>query len=218
MSQRHYLLSTSLLSSDRGELRQAAREGRATVVEVAEANAVVPLPWLACFRPGDLRPCTVDWAGEPMCIDVPCAGLADAADNLFSALPLFERLAPGQRQGREYWQRAISQLLTLQLPYVTLDVSQMLMNLDPGQFNTAVRAALARDDQALEAMGSAFFEYHAGVAPYSCSEFLQGQGLADVQRSANSLILEVGIRSPSIASFWEEKWRGALRRRSLMPG
>ena len=215
MSQRHYLLSTTVLSVYDEELRKAAQEQRATVVEVAEANYVVPLPWLACFRPRDLRPCTVNWSSQSVSIMVPCVELPTAVENLLAALPLFERLTGEAKYAKEYWQSAVRQMLSLQLPFVTLDVSEMLMNVEPQTFNASMTSMLDQTEDALDVMRQFFFQYHLDVLPYEHKEFRQGLSLDDERRVANSVALDVGIRSPSPASFRGEKWRSLLQRRSL---
>jgi hypothetical protein len=206
MSQRHYFLSTTILSSDCKTLDQAVHEKRATVVEVAEANYQVPMPWLACFRPDDLRPCTVEWE-KSMVIMVPCVDLLTAVKNLHKSLPLFERLTGENKYARDYWNHAVYQMLSLQLPFVTLDISEMLMNIEPQELNAAMRSALGQTGDALDVMQKTFFNYHPGVLPYERGEFYENRNLTDKQRITNTVAIDAAICAPSPGSFrGEQRW------------
>ena len=123
MSLRNYLLNTSVLSSDQRALSLAVRNNDAKVVEVAECINNVPLPWLACFRSSDLQPCIVESDASIM---VPCVDLPTAIKNLSGSLPLFERLTGEKEYAREYWQHAVDDLKKLPLPFLTMDVSELL--------------------------------------------------------------------------------------------
>lgn len=204
MSQRHNLLNTTIFSSDDSVLRDAARKGEATVVEVAECNYHVPLPWLACFQESDLLPSVV--SGEKRHeILVPCVARQKAIENLVQALPLFEQLTGERKYARDFWQRGLYQLLTLQLPYLTMDISAMLMNVEADKLRHALRGALLRTEQSLEAMKGTFFEYFREVPPLSAKEAEKEQEPIDERRRKNLLALDAAIVAPAPGAFREER-------------
>ncbi len=205
MSQRHFLLNTSMLSSDNAALRSAVDGGTATVVEVAEANYIVPLPWFACFRQSDLRGCSVVWENR-MDIEVPCLDLQSAARNLSQSLPLFEKLTGEKEWACDYWRRALSALLKLQLPYLTIDLSEMLMVMTPEDLTQAVRAALGNDEKAVEVMRRSFFQYYDGVSPYKYDDFVNNRDITDEQRIANTKALDSCVPYRHVG-FRGERWR-----------
>jgi hypothetical protein len=208
MSQRHFLLNTTMLSSDTAALSSAVEKGEATVVEVAETNYIVPLPWFACFRQSDLRSCSVVWE-KRMDIEIPCLDLQSAARNLSQSLPLFEKLTGEKEWARDYWRRALSSLLKLQLPYLTIDISEMLMVMTPEDLSNAVRAALGNDEKAIEVMRKSFFEYYDGVQPYKYDDFINNRDTTDEQRIANTKALDSGVPYRHVG-FRGERWRQQL--------
>lgn len=195
MSQRHYLLNTTVLSSDCVTLDDAVQNKGATTVEVAEAVYRIPLPWFACFRQSDLQPCTVQWEeSDSMEIMVPCVGLPTAVQNLTDSLPLFEKLTGEKKYSHEYWQCAIEDIKKLPLPFVTMDVSEMLMNMHPEELTTAMTSSLSGTDEALNTMKSVFLEYHGGALPYDRDAFYAGRYVADDRRIANTVALDAAIQ------------------------
>ncbi len=195
MSQRHYLLNTDMLSSDQLALAEAVRNKDAKVVEVAECVYQIPLPWLACFRQFDLRPCAVPMeSGENVEIMVPCVDLPTAIRNLRDALPLFERLTGEQQYAREYWQQAIDDLEKLPLPYLTMDVSEMLMNMNPEAFTAYMTSSLAGTDEALDILKDVFIAYYDDVLPYGRAAFYANEGIIDRERIDNTISLDAAIQ------------------------
>jgi hypothetical protein len=187
MSQRHYLLNTSVLSSDSAELASG------TVVEVAEANYVIPLPWILMFQRSDLRPSRIMSYDEPIDTMIPCITLLMAINCLRESFPLFEDLTGERHYAHHYWKHALNDLGRLKLPYLTLNVDEIFLNMETDEFTTTFKAALGRDASALATMKKYFFNYHDGVLPYDRQEFHNGVGIDDDARRENTIILDAGI-------------------------
>ena len=191
MSLRNYLLNTSVLSSDRGALSLAVRDHGAKVVEVAECINNVPLPWLACFRTSDLQPSIV---GSDVSIMVPCVDLPTAIENLAATLPLFERLTGEKEYAREYWQHALDDLKKLPLPFLTMDVSELLSFSTPDELNTYMRASLGGTNEALDYLKDVFIAYYDGKLPYKRADLHANEGIDDPERIDNTISLDAAIQ------------------------
>lgn len=144
MSQRHYLLNTNIDSSDAEALQDALNTEKGSVVEIAECVNFVPLPWFACFRQINLRPCTVQMTSGNLEILVPIADLPTAIANLKEALPLFEEFTGEKIYSREYWKYAINDLEQLPLPFLTMDIGEMLMNSEADELVARMTSALGK--------------------------------------------------------------------------
>lgn len=199
MSQRHYLLNTSIDSSDCGALNKALASEGGKVVEVAECVTSVPLPWFACFRSNDLRPCTVQMSSGPSDIMVPCVDLPTAIANLHEALPLFEALTGEKNYARQYWQSAIDDLRKLPLAFLTMDIGEMLMNCEAEELVTKMTTALGRNSDAIAVMKEFFLEYDTNTLPYERSAFYANQDITDKIRIRNTIALDAAIQQNGFA-------------------
>ena len=191
MSLRNYLLNTSVLSSDQRALSLAVRNNNAKVVEVAECINNVPLPWLACFRTSDLQPCIVE---SDVSIMVPCVDLPTAIKNLGATLPLFERLTGEKEYAREYWQHALDDLKKLPLPFLTMEVSELLSFSTPDELNTYMAASLGGTNEALDYLKDVFIAYYDGKLPYKRADFYANEGIHDQERIDNTISLDAAIQ------------------------
>lgn len=195
MSQRHYLLNTSINSSDYDTLNKALADPSEKVIEVAECNYSLPLPWLACFRVDDLRTCTVPMSSGRLDIMVPCVDLQTAKANLRNALPLFEALTSEKIYAHAYWQNAIEELEKLPLPFLTMDIGEMLMSYEAEDLNAKLRTALGRNAEAIEVIKQHFIEYDNKQIPYDRSAFYANQEINDEIRIRNTIALDAAIQS-----------------------
>lgn len=193
MSQRHYLLNTNIDSSDGETLNNSLATDNGRVVEVAECVSVIPLAWFACFRASDLRACTVQMSSENIEIMVPCVDLATAISNLQDALPLFEEFTGEKKYSREYWQCAIDDLRTLPLPFLTMDIGEILMNSEADELIEKMTSALGRTSEALTVMKQFFLEYNDGVLPYGRAAFYANEGITEKDRIRNTIALDAAI-------------------------
>ena len=191
MSLRNHLLNTSVLSSDQKALGLAVRDNGAKVVEVAECINNVPLPWLACFRTDDLQPCLVE---ADVSIRVPCVDLPTAIKNLAATLPLFERLTGEKEYAREYWQHALDDLKKLPLPFLTMDVSELLSFSSSDDLNTYMVASLGGTVEALDFLKDVFIAYYDGKLPYKRADFYANKGITDRERIDNTIALDAAIQ------------------------
>ena len=200
MSQRHHFLNTSILSSDGLVLGDVVKNLGGTVIEIAECINFVPLPWLACFRQSDLQPCTAimfSGAGDEIRCEfmVPCVDVPTAIKNLYGSLPLFEKLTGETHFAREYWQRAIDDLAKVPLPFLTMNVSEMLMNIEPDELTAHMTSALGSTNEALDIIKEIFVSYSDGLLPYSWDAFYGApEGITDRGRINNSIALDAAIQ------------------------
>ena len=193
MSQRHYLLNTSINSSNCETLNNSLASNSGQVVEIAECVNSIPLPWFACFRQSDLRPCTVEMSSETMDIMVPTVDLQTAIANLKDALPLFEEFTGEQKYSLEYWQSATAELSKLPLPFLTMDIGEMLMNSEASELIDKMTTALGRTSEALNVIKQFFLEYDEGVLPYGRVAFYANEGITDQNKVRNTIALDVAI-------------------------
>lgn len=193
MSQRHYLLNTTMPTSDLRALRQGVNADTVMVVEVAECVYAVPLPWFACFRQVDLHPCVVEMDSDSFEIMVPVADVPTAIANLESALPFMEDFTGERAYAREYWQSALDALKTLPLPFLTMDVSEILMNVEAAALTANLTAALGQNPEALAVIKRCFLEYDDKVLPYHLAAFYANEGITDKSRLRNTIALNMAI-------------------------
>lgn len=199
MSQRHYLLNTNIDSSNGEALQEALDTERGRVIEIAECVNFVPLPWFACFRQINLRPCTIQMTSGNLEILVPVADLPTAIANLKEALPLFEELTGEKKYSREYWKNAINDLEQLPLPFLTMDIGEMLMNCEADELVARVTSALGRTTDSLSVIRQFFLEYNDCILPYGRAEFYANNDITDRYRIGNTIALDAAIRTNGFA-------------------
>ena len=193
MSQRHYLLNTDLGFPDFQVASKLSPHAR--VIEVAECVGMIPLPWFACFQSSDLRPCTVQMSSEDINMMVPCLDLDSAISNLKGALPLFKEFTGESEYAVEYWQCAVDDLTKLSLPFLMMDISEMLMNSEPDGLVVKLTTALGRTSEAIAMMKTFFLTYSDGVLPYRRAAFYANQEITDPNRTRNAIALDAAIRA-----------------------
>ena len=158
MANRAYLLNAKTLTSNPYELYRAQSDDKYDphYIEVAEYSYGIPLPWLCCFRPAQLRPVefrAADLYHEPKDPDarvgpilLPSATRDEAVANLEAALPLFQEFASSKREARGLWKEAVKQVRALPLDYVTLSVMEIL---DTDDDRRAFEASFSADEAAI---------------------------------------------------------------------
>lgn len=202
MANRTQLYNSTLLSSDPRELAANVESEGGEVIECAEASYTIPIPWLCCFRPEDMRKVEASFGDEEdeeaeddevIEIEQPCTTVAQAIVNLEASLPLFVRIAGDERVGLAYWQQAIDGLKSLPLPYLSINAEEVaLMGDDHEEYSESIRRALAGDVSAIADLVD-LSAYDEKVAPYTLEEFDSITGERDETRNANAIALHSGI-------------------------
>lgn len=195
MSDRFYLLNSNVPSSDYTAMAQAKSEGWAHIIEVAEGAYCIPIPWYACFRPGDLRAISVsaqdmDGNKRQVTIPMPLVEIDTAIHNLEQSLPLFCACTGESELATEFWQAALDGLRQLKLPYLALDLNELVGLYEEDEFEPLLRAALSGDSSSLQHM---HISYTPGVLPFSLQELHDGADTQDEQRLNNAIALDCGI-------------------------
>jgi hypothetical protein len=125
---------------------------------------------------------------------VPCVDLPTAIKNLTAALPLFERLTGEKEYSREYWQHALDDLKKLPLPFLTMDVHELLSFSSADDLNTYMAASLGGTAEALDYLKDVFLAYYDGKMPYKRADFRTNKGIDDQERIDNTISLDAAIQ------------------------
>ena len=106
MANRAILLNTPFLTSDPWLLEGKLKEPGTDFMEVAEAAYKIPVPWLLCFQPEDIRPVNVpletdaDAPARAIEVGLPCTSVRQALKNMEQALPIFAAIAGHSKIGK----------------------------------------------------------------------------------------------------------------------
>ena len=160
--------------------------------EVAEGANRLPLPWLLCFRPGDLRPVGGDWVP----LKLPCTTVEQAVRNLESSLPVFEAIAGDAALARPYWKLACAMLRRLPQPYLTMEPRELFqLSPDPPQLLTERMAGAFAGDLSAVPHLKHLTGYAEGVPPYPIDVlYAMPGGQRNEERTWNASILDGGFQ------------------------
>jgi hypothetical protein len=215
MANRAFLLNTSFLTSDPYLLEAKLKEPGMDFVEVAEAAYKIPIPWLLCFRPEDIRLVTVqleeededdddedfDENGnddhEPSAsrveVGLPCTSVKQALQNMEQARPMFEAIVGDSKLARTFWQNAMTYLQSMPLAYLTMNPLEVMFMTDPLPYAQQLRAALGGGKAAVEALMDLSC-YEKGVRPFPLDVLYAVPGGSDRNdpRLQNCVALDIG--------------------------
>ena len=155
MANRAYLLNTSILTSDTAFLEaELDEEGSGFYTPVAEAAYKIPVPWLRCFRPADLRTVMVGLDEPGSCFKalLPRTTVQQAIDNLQRSASIFIQLAGDDKVGRAFLDRAIEEVRALPLPYLTMSVLEVVFGNIPDDYIADLVTALGDDARAIDCL------------------------------------------------------------------
>ena len=186
MANRAFLLNTSFLTSDPYLLDAKLKEPGMDFVEVAEAAYKIPVPWLLCFKPEDIRPVSVRFEeeddededdedneadeadNEPSArtveVGLPCTSVKQALQNMEQARPIFEAIVGDSKLARTFWQNAMSYLQVMPLPYLTVNPLEVMFMTDPLPYAQQMRIALGGGKAAVDSLVDLSC-YEKGVRP-----------------------------------------------------
>jgi hypothetical protein len=208
MSNRAYLLNTSLLTSDPYLLAASLNEPGNDFVAVAEGAYKIPIPWFLCFRPEDIRPVRVPLEGDiengnaaagGIEVGLPCTSVKQALKNMAQALPVFESIAGDSKLGKMFWQNAMTYLQGMPLTYLTMDPTEVMFMLDPLPYAQLILAAIGGNQAAIESMVDLSC-YEKGVLPYPPDVLYAVSGdNRDEVRMQNCVALDIGY-----GNFWHD--------------
>jgi len=210
MANRTYLLNTAFPTSDPDLLEAKLSEPGNDFVEVAEAAYKIPVPWLLCFQPEDIRPVRIpveegedfesgDAAAGGVEVGLPCTSVKRALKNMEQALPVFESIAGDAKLGKMFWQVAMSHLQGLPLPHLTMNPIEVMFMDDPIPYAQLIRAAIGGGKTAIEGLIDLSC-YEKGVLPYPPDVLYAVTGRDHNEaRMQNSVALDIGY-----ANFWHD--------------
>jgi len=175
VSNRAFLLNTSLQSSDPHYIETQLSMPGNDFLELATAAYRVPIPWLCCFRREHLQPVEVQlYSDEKPPIDAPamfsharfpCCSVEEARRNLNEALPIFESIAGDKETGRAYWRNAVRHLKDTPLPFLTVNVVEVMYMSEPEAFQAQLESALVGDTSSIPHLRD-LAGFEVGVRPY----------------------------------------------------
>jgi len=233
MANRAFLLNTSFLTSDPYLLNAKLKEPGMDFVEVAEAAYKIPIPWLLCFRPEDIRPVSVqlteddddedddgedagdddrDAATNAVEVGLPCTSVKQALQNMEQALPTFEAIVGDSKLARTFWQNAMSYLEVMPLGYLTMNPLEVMFMMDPLPYAQQIRAALGGGQAAIDSLMDLSC-YEKGVRPFPLDVLYTGRGgNRNDPRLQNCVALDIGY-----GNFWHNSAGSEGVQRAKLP-
>ncbi len=200
MSNRALLLNTAFLTSDPYLLDTKLSEPGMDFVEVAEAAYRIPVPWLLCFRPEDIRPVSVPLEDErTQEVGLPCTSVKQALGKMERSLSIFESIAGNSKIAQMFWQNAMFYLQALPLPYLTLNPIEVMFMMDPLPYAQLMRIAMSGDSAATDALIDLSC-YEKGIQPFAPDVLyaIAGGDRRD-PRNENCVALDIGY-----GNFWHD--------------
>jgi hypothetical protein len=174
MSEKAYLLNTSILTADRNRLEAEHKKNRKTMDFIGEGVYKIPVPWILCFKPADFQTITYryDWIYEgeksppPDKVRLPATTVKAASANLRAARPVFEKICRHPRIAELFWQSALDSLDSMaKLPYLTIDPFE-LWDDKPAEFCHALEVAASGGPNAIKEMISlSSYSLLSGIYP-----------------------------------------------------
>lgn len=192
-----YLLNTSILTSDMTMLDGEDEDGGSLFADVAETAYKIPVPWLRCFRPEDLKTVMVelDEPGTYFKALLPCTTVQQAIDNLQRSAPIFIQLAGDDKIGQAYLDRAIEEVRALPRPYLTMSVLEVVFGNIPDEYIEDLVTALGDDACAIECLKSlSLIESDAVAYPPDVHQAVSGN--YDHDRMDTATALSTGMYQP----------------------
>lgn len=190
MANRPYLLNTAFLTSDPYLVESRRTKDGIDYVEVDGPGYRLPVPWLCCFRPDDLKPVEVPLeGGGTVRRRLPSTTREEAIRNLERALPQYVRITGEARLARRYWEEAVAWLRVLPLPYLMLNHLELLdVVADEGEQD--LLRALAGDAGAVPYLKE-YADYVDGARPYAPDVLKSVPGpYRDKRRLDNAMALD----------------------------
>ena len=187
------LLNTNTPISDLGTLLDDDGRAANVYLETIGPNYRLPIPWLCCFRPDDMKPVVVqleDWDGnvEHVTVNLPGTTVENAIGNLAQSLPLIEKIVGDPSLARPYWDDAMAYLRSLPLPYLTLDPLEIITMTRPATDADELIDALGGDDAAIPHLKDNAV-WNEGCLPYPLDVLLAPPSGYDEQRMENAASL-----------------------------
>jgi hypothetical protein len=194
MANRGYLLNSSAPTADPSELdRLRSEPGHVDAVVAESANRLL-IPWFLCFRREDLKP--AQWRGNA--VQMPCTTVEKAVRNLEASQPVFEAIAGQPEIGRQWCNFARTMTSYLPLPYLLLEIDEILDMGDESDAEAMVQhiaGALSGDLSAVPHL-KALAEYEEGERPFPIDVLYNAPwGKEDSSRGWNTTVLDCGFVS-----------------------
>lgn len=113
---------------------------------IGETAYQIPLPWLAMFRPGDIREERIAFGedGESEVRKAPVTTMSKAAENLISAAGVVRKAFPECPMLANYLEIMVEELALFRYPFVTIDATELYPEiLARGELRDPWRAVLS---------------------------------------------------------------------------
>jgi hypothetical protein len=199
MSNRAQLLNTPILTSDPYVLAKNVKTPGNDFLEAACGVYKIPVPWMLCFRPEDMKPVAIkiddDDDGNPcpdIVVKMPCTTVKQAIENLKASRPVFESIAGDRAIGGMFCDNAIQYLSTFPLPYLAVNPMEVMFMIDPLEFTVSMETAL-RGGEAGEAALMELSNFTSDVVPYAPDVLYATAGEhGDEARMQNCVALDIG--------------------------
>lgn len=169
--------------------------------EVGVAAYRIPVPWFFCFSAEDIYPysqsCT-NLAGESS--DVSCyvavVDTATARHNIMQSRQLFTEFCGSTVVGDHFWQKALDDLNSVTMPYVMLEVSEIMFLNDVTEGAARFSRSFSRTAASFEDIAW-FANYSPDICPYPLGNLYQGVPNNDHERLQNTIALDMALNAPS---------------------
>lgn len=201
MANRAYFINSSICSNSIEELQ----EKDPTFNVVATGSNRIPVPWFFGFDQADLMPAefnyeTYDGEQRSLKFQAPCARTEKVLSNLIARKSLFIEFCEDEALGTEYWAKAVADIQSVALPYLSLHPLEVLFLNNPEEeaieFNKSFTGTCA-SFPSIELLSF----YQKGHLPYSLIEFYANPSLQDEQKRKNSAAFDMGIQGVDTSSW-----------------
>ena len=169
--------------------------------EVGVAAYRIPVPWFFCFSAEDIYPysqsCT-NLAGESsdVCCYVAVVDTTTARQNIMLARELFTEFCGNTVVGDHFWQKALDDLNSVTMPYVMLEVSEIMFLNDLEEGAARFSRSFSRTVASFEDIAW-FANYTPNTCPYPLGHLYQAVPDNDDERLQNTVALDMALNAPS---------------------
>ena len=119
-----------------------------------------------------------------------------ARQNIMLARELFTEFCGNQVVGEHFWQKALDDLNSVTMPYLMLEVSEIMFLNDVAQEATRFSRSFSRTAASFEDIAW-FANYSPDICPYPLGHLYQAVPDNDDERLQNTIALDMALNAPS---------------------